>query len=325
MFDIKNFKKDIFLTKRDNFDKMALDLFEYQWSRNEIYRSYCKLLHKTPSNVKRLENIPFLPIELFKSSKVKTGDWIEEKVYLSSGTTTKNRSKHFIKNNQNYLDIAKHTFENVFGKLNKFKLAAILPSYQEQGDSSLIAMIDYFLNYCKDGSGYYLNDSDRLRNFITTGKAHPTILFGVSYALLDFAEESSLSIPNTIVIETGGMKGRRSEITREQLHILIEKGIKPLKICSEYGMTELTSQAYSVGNKFHFPNWAKVMIRDINDPFEYCEDGKTGGINIIDLGNVDSCAFIETKDLGKSYKDGEFEVLGRFDNVDIRGCNLMIE
>ncbi|MEP4535423.1 MAG: acyl transferase [Cyclobacteriaceae bacterium] len=324
MIDPENFIKSLFSLREEDFQEAALDLFHYQWSTNATYRQFCDYLGKTPKNVKRLKAIPFLPIELFKSKKVACGNWQPEKIYQSSGTTQNTRSKHFIKNNQHYLDLSRHTFEQRFGALNELTILALLPSYLEQGDSSLIAMIDHFMKYARPGSGYFLNQEHEISSILSKHQNEPICLFGVTYALLDFAEKFETQLPNTFIIETGGMKGRRQEITREDLHQILNRKLAPAQIHSEYGMTELTSQGYSKGSHFAFPNWAKALIRDINDPFTYVESTKTGGLNIIDLGNVYTCAFIETRDLGKITEKEDFMVLGRYDNSDIRGCNLMI-
>ncbi|MFY0601846.1 MAG: acyl transferase [Cyclobacteriaceae bacterium] len=325
MFDPENFKKQLFSFNPLDFDEAALQVFQYQWKYNNIYQKYCSHLGKTPKSVKKLVEIPFLPIELFKSNKITTEKWTEEKVYMSSGTTSKDsRSKHYIKDNLSYLQLAKATFEGFFGSLENYTLMALLPSYLEQGDSSLISMVDYFMKFSKKDSGYFGNNHDALISNLEKTKNEKICLFGVTYALLDLAKEHQMSLPNAIIIETGGMKGRRKEIIRRDLHSCLQKKLNPDSICSEYGMTELTSQAYSQGELFSLPNWSKVLIRDINDPFTYLEREKIGGINIIDFGNIHSCSFIETKDLGKVYENGQFEVLGRYDHSDIRGCNLMV-
>ncbi|MEO9476374.1 MAG: acyl transferase [Cyclobacteriaceae bacterium] len=324
MIDPENFIKSLFSLRQEDFQEAALELFHFQWSTNATYRQFCDHLGRTPKNVKRLTDIPFLPIELFKSQKVVCGNWEPEKIYLSSGTTQKSRSKHFIKNNQHYLDLARYTFEERFGPLNDLTIVALLPSYLEQGDSSLIAMIDHFIKHARPGSGYFLNQEHEIASVLKDPQNGTVCLFGVTYALLDLAETLETQLPNTFIIETGGMKGRRQEITREDLHQILNQKLAPTQIHSEYGMTELTSQGYSKGTNFTFPNWAQALIRDINDPFTYVESPKTGGLNIIDLGNVHTCAFIETRDLGKITEKEDFMVLGRYDNSDIRGCNLLV-
>lgn len=325
MFDIENFRKRLIYFDQKNFETLAFELFCYQYDCNKVYQSYCNHIQRTPYRVKKLEDIPFLPIEFFKTHVIKTGDWQEEKIFQSSGTTSANRSRHHVRKTEDYLNLAKAIFEENFGPLDRLEIIALLPSYIEQGDSSLIAMMDHFITLGKKGSGYFLDKPEKIKESLNHRNDSNFVLFGVSYALLDLAENQHLNLPNAIIIETGGMKGRRKEITRKDLHESIIKGLSPSLICSEYGMTELTSQAYSKGEIFHFPKWAKAMVRDINDPFSYCNDGQSGGLNIIDLGNVETCAFIETKDLGKIHQNGGFEILGRYDNSDVRGCNLMVE
>lgn len=324
MFDTNNFKINLTSINESSFEYNALSLFQHQFESNRIYRDYSQCLNKTPQNVKRLIDIPFLPIEFFKSHEVKSEEWIAEKVYKSSGTTSKSRSQHFVRKNQDYLDNCKNIFEQQYGSISNYRFIALLPSYLDQGDSSLISMIDYFMRFAKDGSCYALHKSDHIKRILESDRSTKTIVFGVTYALLDLADLLDTSLPNVRVFETGGMKGRRKEITRMELHSHIREKLNPLSIHSEYGMTELSSQAYSNGTVFSFPNWCSVNIRDINDPFTYLENGKTGGLNIIDLANINSCAFIETKDLGQKMDNNTFEILGRFDNSDIRGCNLIV-
>lgn len=324
MLDIKNFKKLLFSLNPSDFDQLCLEVFEYQWSFNELYQNFCSRLGRTPANVKKLSDIPFLPIGFFKSYVIKTGFWSEEKIYQSSGTTIGTRSKHYIRSNNDYLDLAKKSFEDIYGPLEDYQLYALLPSYLEQGDSSLISMVDHFMKYTKPASSYFLKNHVDLFKALNALPDEKICLFGVTYALLDFADKYDINLKNVMVMETGGMKGRRNEIIRADLHEYLLKKLKPASIHSEYGMTELTSQAYFNGELFTFPTWAQVMIRDINDPFSYLNVGETGGINIIDLGNIHSCAFIETMDLGKKHQNEQFEVLGRYDNSDIRGCNLMV-
>ncbi|MEQ8471682.1 MAG: acyl transferase [Marinoscillum sp.] len=321
MFNYENFKSEIFFIQPSQLDQLVLEVFEYQYQNNSIYRAFCQHLNKHPENISNVMDIPFLPIELFKTKKVVTGSFEAEKIFKSSGTTGIQRSTHHIKNVSFYHHLAKVAFEGLYGSISQFEVMALLPSYQQQGNSSLISMVDTFMQDAKPGSTYYLNDLGQLKtNLQKPGKK---ILFGVSYALLDLAT-TPVNTQNLIVIETGGMKGRRKEMIRKDLHSVLKQGLGLDEIHSEYGMTELTSQAYGINGNFKLPNWSKILIRDINDPFTYLANGQTGGINIIDLGNIDSCAFIETQDLGKMSPNGTFEVLGRFDNSDIRGCNLLI-
>lgn len=313
---VENFQRQLFSINEDSFEDSSLAVFDFQYRTCEPYHQYCKSLGKNPTNVRSTHEIPFLPIDFFKQFEIKSGDWKTEKVYKSSGTTSTQRSTHHIADVSFYHTVCKKIFEQFFDALHEFQLLALLPSYQEQGDSSLISMVDSFITQTSEGSGYYLQKN--INNMLTSDAKK--ILIGVSYALLDLPRSSSC---NTTIIETGGMKGRRKEMIREELHEQIQKNLNPISIWSEYGMTELQSQAYGRNGEFQFPTWAKTLIREVNDPFTYLDGSKTGGINIIDLANVQSCAFIETKDLGR-VKNGFFEVLGRFDNSDIRGCNLLV-
>lgn len=315
---VTGFKNTLFRINHESFHKVALEVFFYQYHNNKVYKKFCDSLRKDISQIKTIFEIPFLPIDFFKNHAIKSGDWSEEKIFKSSGTTSTSRSKHYIQDVDFYLKNASEIFERQFSPISEYQIIALLPSYQEQGDSSLICMVDHFMHLSRHKCHYAL-ESD-LKELLESDKKK--ILIGVSYALLDISAQG-INPKNTLLIETGGMKGRKQEIVRSELHAILSKGLNQQTIWSEYGMTELLSQAYGANGHFEFPSWAKVLIRDLNDPFHYVEDGKTGGINIIDLANIDTCSFIETKDLGKSSQQ-YFEVLGRFDNSDIRGCNLMI-
>jgi len=317
----ESFKETIFTINEQNFQSYCLEVFQYQYAECQVYQEYCNLVLKNPNSIARVSQIPFLPIEFFKSHQIKSGTWQEQKVFRSSGTTQTGRSTHYVKDLDFYLRISKKIFENHLGSIDSIQILALLPSYQEMGDSSLIAMVDHFISLSSQDSGYVLNNTDSLPNRLKETKAQK-LLLGVSYALLDLAERHPISLKDVKIMETGGMKGRRDEVTRAELHQKLKDAFEVQEIFSEYGMTELMSQAYGSNGDFRFPNWAKVLIRDVNDPFSYLGDGKTGGVNVIDLANVDSCSFIETKDLGKS-RNNTFEILGRFDNSDVRGCNLM--
>ncbi|MFT4833364.1 MAG: hypothetical protein ACJA2C_001270 [Marinoscillum sp.] len=323
MFDYDKFKNEIFQIDNSSFEFYALGVFRYQYNLNPIYQAYCNQFGKQPSNVRCINEIPFLPIEFFKTHKVTSGSWNPQKIFKSSGTTMSTRSLHFVKELEFYHQVAKATFEANYGPLQNIEIAALLPSYQEQGESSLISMIDHFMLFSKPQSRYYLNEKELLRSQLSQTQ-NKVFLIGVSYAILDLMEESPISADHLTIMETGGMKGKRKEMIREELHEIIcaKSGVQ--SVHSEYGMTELTSQAYFKGESFQFPNWVKVLVRDINDPLSFQSENKTGGINIIDLANIDTCSFIETKDLGQLSKDGTFQVLGRFDNSDIRGCNLLL-
>ncbi|MGV3586598.1 MAG: acyl transferase [Adhaeribacter sp.] len=312
-----------------NWEKHALALFQYQAEHNPVYRQYIYLRGIDPSQITELNQIPFLPIELFKTHRIITGEFTAKIIYQSSGTTQQTRSKHYLPDDIFYKQHAAYLFEYYYGPLTNYIFLALLPSYLEQGESSLVAMAEYFIqNSGQHVPGFYLNDMALLlRNIEEARKTQKKIiLLGVTYALLDLAETITPgSLPDIIVMETGGMKGRRREMVRAELHEILKPAFGVSAIHSEYGMTELLSQAYSLGEGIFKPApTLKILLRDMNDPLTINNQLKTGGINVIDLANVDSCAFLETKDIGKLYPDGSFEVLGRFDNSDIRGCNLMV-
>lgn len=329
MVDKQYFKSKIFKIESDaEFESLALKLFRFQAEENDVYRQYLDLLGVIPRQINSLQQIPFLPISFFKSHKVTTGSFDPKKVFSSSGTTGQQVSKHYVEDPELYEKSCRLGFERVYGPVKDYCVLALLPSYLERSGSSLIYMAEKMIEASADPeSSFYLHDLEKLyavlQDKIKSGQK--TLLLGVSFALLDFAETYSLPESHLIVMETGGMKGRRKEMIREELHALLCRGLGVKSIHSEYGMTELMSQAYSRGSgKFTTPPWMKVLVRETDDPFTAAKPGKTGGINVIDLANVDSCAFIETQDLGRIYADASFEVMGRFDNADIRGCNLMV-
>ncbi len=323
----KSFQKNILSVNNDNFNEFALKLFYFQSQNNEIYRTYLEYLSVNPLSVNSIEKIPFLPIEFFKHFQIKTGDWNSELVFESSGTTGMVTSKHHLHESGWYLQNAERIFNSFFGDLSDYHILALLPSYLERNNSSLVMMVDHFIK--KSGSvysGFYLDQLQQLHEQLHHLKndSKKTILFGVTFGLLDFCEKFKTDFKELIVIETGGMKGRKKEMTRMEVHSQIKRGFSVNKVHSEYGMTELLSQAYSKGDGIYYcPQTMKVLTREINDPFQVKNDHKTGAINIIDLANVATCAFIETKDLGVVYSNGSFEILGRFDNSELRGCNLM--
>ena len=316
------------ITSEEEFEEAALNLFQDQIQSNSVYREFCELLKVKRKHVNRIEDIPFLPIEFFKSHEVKSGNFSPEITFLSSGTTGQIQSKHHVKNLSLYVESFTKTFEYFYGDIEDYVILCLLPSYLEREGSSLIYMVNHFIRKSKfKESGFYLNELDQLSKTLiqldTSGKK--ILLIGVSFALLDLVEKKSFQLKNTTVMETGGMKGRRKEMIRKELHDLLSKGFGVKDIHSEYGMTELLSQAYSKGNsKFECPPQMKILIRDTEDPFHYLSHGKTGGINVIDLANTDSCPFIATQDLGKQINSNAFEILGRFDQSDIRGCNLLV-
>ncbi|APG60463.1 acyl transferase [Christiangramia salexigens] len=318
IFQIKNHK---------DFTDVCLEVFDYQFHNNPVYHKFCSLLDRTPDKINHYREIPFLPIEFFKSKEIISGDLLPQITFTSSGTTGSNTSKHHVTD----LDIYEHSFldafENFYGDPKDYTILALLPSYLERTGSSLIYMVDSLIKNSENkDSGFYLNNlkelSQKLEELDKGGKK--VFLIGVSFALLDLVEKKSLQLNNTIVMETGGMKGRRKEMIRTELHAHLKKGFGVDAIHSEYGMTELLSQAYSNGHGiFKCPAWMEILIRDPEDALSLQPDGKTGGINVIDLANINSCSFIATQDLGKKNND-EIEILGRFDNSDLRGCNLLI-
>ncbi len=319
---------NIFNIENENeFKNIALDVFKFQFENNPVYRSFCDLLYIHPSEVNAIEDIPFLPIQFFKSHKVISHDTNIIKTFTSSATTGSITSKHFITDLGLYTKSFRHSFKTFYGDIEDYVVLALLPSYLEREGSSLVYMVnDLITNSKQPDSGFYLNNLKELKEKIIAleAKEKKVLLIGVSFALLDLVEQFQFQLKNTIVMETGGMKGKRKEIIREELHRILKQGFGVAQIHSEYGMTELLSQAYSSGNGvFKCPSWMRILTRDTEDALTIQKTGKTGGINIIDLANINSCAFIATQDLGKVYPNETFEIIGRFDNSDIRGCNLM--
>jgi phenylacetate-coenzyme A ligase PaaK-like adenylate-forming protein len=309
------------------FNETCLEVFQFQAQENAVYREYLKHLSVNAGDINRIEDIPFLPIELFKSHKILSGkSEAQEIIFSSSGTTGTSTSKHYVSQLEIYERSFLDAFNKFYGSPKEFRILALLPSYLERTGSSLIYMVERLIkDSAHSDSGFFLDDFDQLRNILSTESDRKTLLIGVSFALLDFIEQESIELKNTTVMETGGMKGRRKELTREELHKELQEGFGIDSIHSEYGMTELLSQAYSKGNGiFECPAWMKVLVRDTNDPLTIFPAGKSGGVNVIDLANINSCSFIATSDLGKTYDDGSFEILGRFDYSDLRGCNLMV-
>ncbi|MDH0660127.1 acyl transferase [Empedobacter sp. GD03865] len=325
MFD----SKQIFsIQSEEDFQNVALEVFRYQAQENEVYKNFLNFLNVDYSTVKHTNEIPFLPIQFFKKFELISGNREVEKIFTSSGTTGMSTSKHLVTDLALYHYSLEKCFEQFYGPLSDYTIFALLPSYLERTGSSLIDMVEYWIEKSgSDKSGFYLYNHDELyENLIAhekTGKK--AILIGVSFALLDFVENYKMNLQHTIVMETGGMKGRKKEITREELHSILKNGFGTNEIHSEYGMTELLSQGYSRGDlTFKSPNWMRILIRETEDPFQYVEEGKTGGVNVIDLANYNSISFIATDDLGKKISHNQFEILGRFDHSDVRGCNLMV-
>jgi hypothetical protein len=327
---ISSLPKQIFSIRSENeFEDLALQIFRYQATENPIYAAFVAALGIDKIAVNDLCSIPFLPVEFFKTHQVQCGNHQPEITFSSSGTTGMVQSKHPVRDVTIYIESFRKGFEHFYGNIREYTLLALLPSYQERDGSSLIYMIDDLIKESKHPkSGYFLYNRAELHVTLKElqSRKQKTILIGVTYALLDFIEEFQVNFPDLIVMETGGMKGKRKEMIRPELHELLCKGFGVPAIHSEYGMTELLSQGYSKGEgRFACPPWMKLLIRDTNDPLSLLEPGKTGGINVIDLANIHSCSFLSTQDLGKLHPDGHFEILGRFDNSDIRGCNLLVQ
>ena len=329
-------QEDIFqISSKKEFEKITLKVFRLQYDNNLVYQQFCNFLKKDKTNVKSLSEIPFLPIQFFKSHDVISSNEAIQHTFTSSGTTGMQTSKHLVTDVNWYEQSYRLGFSQFYGNIEDYCVLALLPSYLEREGSSLIYMVEDLIESSNHAnSGFYLNNHTELLQKIgqLNKEGQNVILIGVTYALLDLIEYAqATSFPlrelgsNLIIMETGGMKGKRKELIREELHTILCNGFGVTKIHSEYGMTELLSQAYSLGDGvFECPPWMQVFIRDTEDAFTYVADGKTGGINVIDLANINSCSFIATQDLGKKNPNHSFEVLGRFDHSDIRGCNLMV-
>ncbi|MDI9310922.1 MAG: hypothetical protein QM535_11965 [Limnohabitans sp.] len=320
---------DIFeISSKKEFEKLTLKVFRFQYDNNFVYQQFCNYLKKDKTNVKSIEDIPFLPIQFFKSHEIISTTAPIKTTFTSSGTTSMSTSRHLVTDLSFYEESYRLAFKQFYGNIEDYVVLALLPSYLEREGSSLIYMVDDLIQLSNNvESGFYLNNYDELIEKLIRldNEGQNVILIGVTYALLDLVEKQKINLKNTIIMETGGMKGRRKEIIREELHKILCDGFSVPVIHSEYGMTELLSQAYSLGNGiFECPTWMKILIRDPEDALTLLPDGKTGGVNVIDLANINSCSFIATQDLGKIIGNNSFEILGRFDNSDIRGCNLMV-
>ena len=316
------------IQNNQEFTEVALIVFKHQFKNNKVYRSFCDLLYIHPSNITTIEEIPFLPIQFFKSRKVISSlDEVQE-IFTSSGTTGSVTSKHLVTDINLYKESYLKGFAHFYGNIEEYTVLALLPNYLEREGSSLVFMVDDLIRKSKNlESGFYLDNIQELAKKLTEldKNGQKILLIGVSFALLDLIEMQQFSLKNTIVMETGGMKGRRKELVREELHSILKNGFGVSKIHSEYGMTELLSQGYSKGNGvFVSPPWMKILTRDTEDALTINALGKNGGINVIDLANYNSCSFIATQDLGKVHENETFEIIGRFDNSDIRGCNLLV-
>ncbi len=305
------------------FERAALDVFRFQAERCEPYREYLRLIGIRPERVEMTREIPFLPIELFKTRRIYCSDNEPQQVFTSSSTTGQTPAKHYVADLSIYEQAFTLAFERFYGPVDRMAIFALLPSYLEREGSSLIYMADRLIR--QGGGGFYLHDHDALLRDLHAHRG-PKILLGVSYALWDLADRKPGPLPGTIVMETGGMKGRRREMPREEFHRMLCAAFSVPSIHSEYGMAELMSQAYSQGDGlFRTPPWMRVLTRDLNDPFAWAGSGRSGGINVIDLANVYSCSFLQTQDFGKAYDDGTFRIEGRITGSEIRGCNLLVQ
>jgi len=321
IFTIKN---------QTDFLESALQIFEYQLNKSAVYQHFAGILKRSPDKIKSLTDLPFLPVEFFRNHMIISGEKPAEKIFESSGTTGNLTSRHFVCDTGLYEESFLNSFRLFYGDPEDYMIAALLPSYTERENSSLVYMTNALIKMSKNPlSGFYRENEDKLVQNITSSRdaGMKVFLLGVSFALLDLAEKNPPDLSGITVMETGGMKGRRKEVTRAELHSSLKKAFNVSAIHSEYGMTELLSQAYSKGEGiFYCPPWMKIILRDTHDPLTlFTEPGITGGINIIDLANIYSCSFISTGDLGRLHPDGGFEVLGRYDNSDIRGCNLLAD
>lgn len=327
--EIKSVENRIFnRNDPDDFNELALEIFHFQYKNCIVYKEFIDFLKINVLQINHYSQIPFLPVEFFKNHKIISGEFNPDIIFESSGTTGMKTSEHHVKNIKLYETSFLKTFEHFFGSPGNYIILALLPSYLERKGSSLVYMTNKLIGLTnKPESAFYLNELAELHSLLLTlkKKKQKVLLLGVTYALLDLAEQFPIHFPDLILMETGGMKGNRQELVRNELHTILKNVFGVQQIYSEYGMTELLSQAYSNGNGvFESPPWMKILIRDVNDPLSLISEGKTGGINIIDFANIYSCSFIATQDLGRDNKVGAFEILGRFDNSDARGCNLMV-
>ena len=327
----------IFSVEQNGFEQLALEIFQFQFAANPVYRAYVNAIGIQPAEVDKIEKIPFLPISFFKTDQIKTGEFNEQVIFESSGTTQTVPSRHYVKDLSIYNESFTRGFENMYGNISDWCILSLLPSYLERNNSSLVHMVDSLIKKSEHSqSGFYLHDLEKLNDTLRLLERlkQKTLLIGVTYALLDFAEQYPMTLQHTTIMETGGMKGRRKELTRMEVHGLLKKAFNKNDIHSEYGMTELLSQAYAKQEgRFQYPPWMKVMIRDEEDPLTVRSsefrvqsnkpEAMPGAINVIDLSNVYSCSFIATDDVGKLYPDNSFEVLGRMDSSDLRGCSLL--
>ena len=313
------------ISNEDEFNSIALEVFDFQYKNIPVYKKYVDLVKSQKKSINDYKEIPFLPIDFFKSNHIIADNSKIEKTFLSSGTSNTIRSKHLVKDLELYEQTFSAGYKHFYSDPKEWTILALLPSYLDQGDSSLIYMVNNFIKKSENPESNYINyDLDVLKNLILKLKNKNVLLIGVSYALLELSELESFNLENWVIMETGGMKGRRKEMVRQELHQQLKKAFNVDAIHSEYGMTELLSQAYSKKNGlFETPPWMKFIIRDFEDPYSLAKINSSGGINIIDLANIYSCSFIETQDIGKEVEKDSFEILGRFDQSEVRGCNLL--
>jgi hypothetical protein len=328
--DDKDLRKLIFGIKEKDFEAVALSVFKFQYQNNEPYRTYCNKIKIDAARVNTLTQIPFLPIQFFKNKVITSTLFKPQVIFESSGTTGSINSKHYIKGLDIYEESFNKCFELFYGNIKEYCILGLLPSYLERNNASLVYMVDHLIKQSNNiKSGFYLNDFQKLADTILINEINKqkTLLIGVTFALLDLIDAFQFNLQHTIVMETGGMKGRRKEISKDALHKILKEKFGIENIHSEYGMTELLSQSYSFGNNiFNSPPWKKIVLRSEDDPFEIksiSDKPITGAVNIIDLANIYSCSFIATDDMGKLYPEGSFEIMGRLENSDVRGCGLM--
>jgi hypothetical protein len=330
MSQIQEIRNSIFnIQNEDDFNDVAIQVYQFQTENCEVYQRFQAYLKIDKSNIKNYRDIPFLPIQFFKSQEIICKGENAQCIFTSSATTGSVQSKHLVSDIHLYEESFIRSFELFYGNIHKYCILALLPNYYEREGSSLVYMVNHLIEKSKEnGSGYFLHQNELLYTTLLKNESEgiKTILIGVSYALLDFLDKYPIDLKHTIIMETGGMKGKRKELLKEQLHSILCDGFGVECIHSEYGMTELMSQAYSNGKGiFTSPPWMKILVRDIHEPLRILQNGKSGGVNVIDLANLYSCSFIATDDLGKNKHHNSFEIIGRIDNSDVRGCNLMIE
>ena len=325
---IRKLRDRIFSVETESdFESLATDIFSLQYHNNELYRRFCDALGRNPGNIVSLSDIPFLPVEFFRDHDVVTGTGKDGIIFTSSGTTGMKRSRHRVTDPALYMESFSRGFRLFFGDPSEVVILALLPSYLEREGSSLIFMVRSLIGMSRYGGGFYLDDYDRLlcdlERFRKEGRK--VILLGVTYALLDLAGRGNHDLSGVTVMETGGMKGHGREMVRDEVHSILCRAFNVTSIASEYGMTELLSQAWSYGKGlFGTPPWMRILIRDIYDPLTFTRPGERGGVSVIDLANINSCSFIATADLGVMHDNGQFEITGRYDNSDVRGCNLLV-